>query len=179
MFPESDIRLGFWRFLAERATDTRTGFDVSCGSGVLFHLEMNRDVTRQDLERITPTELAASENEITDSDGSTVGYATLQDALLAYLIYRVSQTGSPTSLPAFGFQYDYATWLRTVVLVMEDALQDPSRLTVHMPVDEDGEYRSQTGLDKVKIHTMRIDGSWDCLSRDTFDTVKEHFTGAG
>jgi hypothetical protein len=171
VFPEDDLRLGFWQFVAGRAGDGR--FDnVKNDNPVLNGIEFNRDAARIDLESISKIE-AEKPDGFKQGNGTTLGYASIQDALLAYLIQRASK--APSILE--GFPYNYTTWLRTVILVMADAACEPDRLTLHIPVNEEGEYDPQSS--RLQEYTMRTDGPWDCLSRDTFDTIRKHFAKAG
>lgn len=177
MFPEDDLRLDFWQFVVGRADDARTDYELG-PSLVLNGLELHRGVARQDVEGITNREASFNELEFQTDIGVVIGYTSIQDALLAYLIHRLSTASSGTiSSRIDGFPYDYATWLRTVVLVMTDAAREPDRLTLHIPVNEEGRYDPESS--RVHEHTMRLDGSWDCLSRDTFAMIKRHFQKTG
>lgn len=100
-------------------------------------------------------------------------YKTLQDALLAFLIYRVSSSEA--------FPYPYATWLRTVVLVVTQAQREPRLLTVRFDEDENGELwaPSQRPPATHREFTMTLEGSWDCLSHDTFKTIRGTFSHRG
>ena len=168
MFPEDDLRGDFWLFVYMRALDPRVlvsdDFEPDpAGSGLLNTLEERRDVVRYYLAQ-------GDERPHEYEPGWPVAYRSLQDALLAYLITRMSS-------PGLGFPYDYATWLRTVVLVVVDAQRDPSLLKVTITVDEDG-VPDPSGSQREE-RTMTLDGSWDCLSRDTFRTIRRAYSGLG
>ena len=173
MYPEDDLSREFWHFVWSRACDPRKTRNDPAeeitphGTGALNSIEDRRNVVAWDLSEGKNQGL--KEHEIRYAN-ITVAYDSLQDALLAFLIYQVS---------ASHFPYDYSTWLRTVTLIVMDVARDPTRLTVIVPVTED----SVVGIELAPTsstrheHIMTLVGSWDCLSRDTFNTIKETLTG--
>jgi hypothetical protein len=97
----------------------------------------------------------------------------LQEALIAFLIYRVSRTD------VGGFRYDYATWLRTVVLVVAGAQQQPELLEVHVHIGPGGILKgpsndTSAGPWTDKVHSMTVDSDWSCLSQDTFNNIQRY-----
>jgi hypothetical protein len=168
VYPESDLSREFWHFVWSRACDPRKTRDdppaeiTPYGSGALNRIEDRRNVVAWDLSEGNNRGLR--EHEIRDPAGFNVAYDSLQDALLAFLIYQVSDGDFP---------YDYRTWLRTVVLIVMDVARDPERLTVIVPVtDSAGDILLDPTSSTRHEHVMTLEGSWDCLSRDTFNTIK-------
>jgi len=173
MYPEDDLCREFWHFVWSRACDPRKTRDdpptdiQPYGSASLNGIEDRRNVVAWDLSEGAKQGL--NEHEIRDAAGFNVAYDSLQDALLAFLIYQVSDGN---------FAYDYSTWLRTVVLIVMDVARDSERLKVIVPVTEDstvGILLDPTSSTRHE-HIMTLMGSWDCLSRDTFNTIKETLT---
>jgi hypothetical protein len=172
VYPEDDLSREFWHFVWSRACDPRKTRDDSPaettphGTGALNRIEDRRNVVAWDLSKGKNQGLR--EHEIRDLAGFNVAYDSLQDALLAFLIYQMSDGAFP---------YDYGTWLRSVVLIVMDVARDPERLAVIVPVTGSAggillDPTSSTRHEQV----MTLIGSWDCLSRDTFKTIKETLT---
>ncbi len=174
MFPEDGLRQEFWFFVRGRAVDPRIGEDSPHRTATLDTLEERRDVLQYFL---------ADEDERVERyvPGWPVAYDTLQEALLAFLIYEVSNKSY------VDFPYDYATWLRTIVLIVANAQRDPSLLTVSIPVDSEGNPESPDEMRRgmpyqeptYQTRTMSLNGSWDCLSRDTFNFVRRTYHRLG
>jgi hypothetical protein len=170
MYPEDDLRREFWQFVRWRAADTRIQYDDPLVTHTLNELEDNRDGY---LISMYDNTHGPEEFRYGFGDGPVV-YMRLQDALLAFLIYRVSSDG--------GFPYSYETWLRTVVLVVAQAQREPSLLTVRVQVDPNEDhliFRSSDPQAKSREFTMALDGDWGCLSREAFDTTRETLAKRG
>jgi hypothetical protein len=168
MFPEDDLRLRFWAFIRDRALDSEANTDVPDTTQTLDDIEANRSAAQMIRRDLLSKEWRPFEH------GNAVVYDTLQEALLAFLIYWVSREGFP---------YNYATWLRTVVLITADVQRNPSLLALRVEVDANGRLRgSSEGVERWTERTfaMTLDGSWDhCLSRDTFRTIRRAYNRAG
>jgi hypothetical protein len=168
VFPEDDLRAEFWLFVYERALDPRISWKFEddegypAGSHVLEVLEAHRDLVRFYLTQVDDEEDRPHEFE----PGWPVAYRSLQDALLAFLIELLSKAGLERYL------YDYATWLRTVVLVVADAQRDPSCLTISFPLNEYGDPDRSIPPHHREERTMTLDGTWGCLSRDTYKLIR-------
>lgn len=164
VYPEDDLRREFWQFIRWRAADTRMQYDDPPEAHKLNELEDDRDgylISMYDTQG--PEEFRHG-----GCLDSPVAYMRLQDALLAFLIYRVSSSK--------GFRYSYETWLRTVVLIVTQAQREPGFLTVHVKVNHEETLLPATvdrrhGQDRE--FTMTLDGSWDCLSREAFETIQK------
>lgn len=160
MFPERYFASDFWLFVAENAIDPRLdeGQD-SRPSRVVSELLYNHSwLHGENIAAILPV-LAASVPRANDDDHQPLLFATLQDALLAFLVYLVSKSGQPAN-GRFACTYDI--WLRIVVLIMADIVREPDAL--QLMTGESGS-ASETWVS----HRMRIDPSWECLSEATFE----------
>lgn len=178
MFPEDDLRLEFWLFVRERAVDCRSGAREPVGTKTLDSLEWKRHtclIETADENRDYDEDVPGAFRNSGGGYGYPTAYKTLQNALLAFLVYRVSSSE--------GFPYSYATWLRTIVLVVTQAQREPRLLTVRIEEDENGELCAPSlrpaGPAGHREFTMTLEGSWDCLSHDTFKTIRRTFSHRG
>ena len=119
--------------------------------------------------------LDESSQYVVYEQGGPATYDTLQEALVAFLIYEVSKKGK--GLVTSSFPFGYATWLRTVVLIVADVQRDRMLLTVTVPTDYTGK-ASQAATHR-RDHTMTLGDNWDCLSRDTFNAIRQAFSRSG
>jgi hypothetical protein len=163
VYPEDDLRREFWQFVRWRAEDVRIAYDDRLEVHTLDELEDDRTGYLLSMySRIDgPEEFRVGYGDL------PVIYMKLQDALLAFFIYRVSSKK--------GFPYRYAVWLRTVVLVVMQAHLEPHLLTVRVELDAEG--RPTSPASKLGVgtreYTMALDGAWECLSHDTFKIIKD------
>jgi len=170
MYPEDDLRREFWQFVRLRAADIHAWDghrpqDFCYLDEIEDHrtsplLSMYSDMHEPGTDQL-PEEFRYGLGDL------PIAYVTLQNALLAFLMYRV--------LSDQGFPYSYEAWLRTVVLVVAQAQREPYFLTVRIEVDHDGEliFPTSDRHARCREFTMTLDGSWDCLSREAFETIKE------
>ena len=165
VYPEDDLRREFWQFVRWRAEDVRIAYDD--------RLEVH---TLDELEDDRTGYLLSMYSRIGRHKEFRVGYGDLpiiymklQDALLAFFIYRVSSKK--------GFPYRYTVWLRTAVLVVTQAHLEPHLLTVRVELDAKGRPTSPTSESGVRIreYSMSLDGVWECLNYDTFKIIKDTF----
>src|SRR5262249_28536104 len=99
-----------------------------------------------------------------DIDRTPWVYPTLNEALLGFLIYRVSNTRR--------FPYTFENWLKTAFLVLADVQHQPDLLKIRATTYE----RSGPALDtRESVRTMAVTDDWDCLSRDAFEHVLNRF----
>ena len=163
MYPEDDLCREFWQFVRWRAEDVRIAYDDRLEAHTLDELEDDRTgyllSMYSSVDR--PEEFRMGYGDL------PVIYMKLQDALLAFFIYRVSSRK--------GFPYGYAVWLRTVVLVVTQAHLEPQLLTVRVELDAEGRPTSLTSKPGVRTreYTMALDGVWECLSHYTFRIIKD------
>jgi hypothetical protein len=163
VYPEDDLRREFWQFVRWRAEDVRIAYDDRLAAHTLDELEDDR--TGYLLSMYSSVD--RSEELRVGYGDMPVIYMKLQDALLAFFIYRVSSKK--------GFPYRYAVWLRTVALVVTQAHLEPHLLTVQVELDADGRPASPTSKPRARTreYTMALDGAWECLSHDTFKIIKD------
>jgi hypothetical protein len=169
MYPEDDLRREFWQFVRLRAADKRIS-DIFPEAFIMLN-EIEDDRTSALLAMYSdvrhPGTQIPEETRHGSGDGP-VTYLTLQDALLAFLIYRVATNK--------GFPYSYETWLRTVVLVVTQAHREPRLLTVQVELNREGSPTLPTWNPEASSRefTLTLDGSWDCLSKDAFDAIRNN-----
>jgi hypothetical protein len=159
LFPERDLANEFWLFLRDQAIDPRgaDGCRPPCRALDLFEIDRQM-VTAYlgDLIKDPSSAFPADENE-----EEPRLYRTLQEALLAFLIYW-QQAGRR-------FPITYDIWVRTIVLIMADAQRSPGFLRL------EARDLSQEGKAKEWAHTMVISDDWDCLRRETYEFVLAAF----
>jgi predicted exporter len=166
MFPERYFASDFWLFVAENAIDPRLeeGSDTRPSRVVSELLYVHSFLHGDNIAALLPA-LAASVPKANDDDHQPLLFATLQEALLAFLVYLVGKGGQPAN-GRFACTYDI--WLRTVVLIMADIVHEPDALQ-QMTGERS---RSNTWVS----HRMQVGPSWECLSESTFDYVVRSLT---
>jgi hypothetical protein len=166
MFPENDLAAEFWLFVRDRAMDVRQGIDEIGGAATLNSVEHRRNVVR-----------GLSRHDLGETDDRTnynweLGpqiYATIQDALLAFLVNHMAQDR---------FVYNYATWLRTVAAILGDAVREPDWLTVIVPETKATADSIEEGAPAGEHQMTVSDSNWDCLNRETFHLIRKQYQGA-
>jgi len=160
MFPESNLAIEFWYFVRGRAIDPRNGGPLRrTGSDALDRVDEHATM-RYELE----CETRVNDNDLpyfNDDPGYPWTYATIQEALVAFLIDRATEGDFP---------YTYRIWLRTIILIMSDIQRDSGWLEL-IAQDETGEMGDKPAAERQQRHTMKVSDDWSCLSCDTFDFI--------
>ena len=162
MFAAEELCHEFWAFVRYRAFDERNEYMFSLP---LMELDDDRRERSRYLQPVDERTVQFGTGSLDEGARAPVVYETVQEALLDFLIDRIGTNWVP----------DFLDWLRAQALIMSQAAREPEWLTVRTPViGADGEWWP----DHLAAHTMKVaPGSWDSLSRETFDALVRRFFG--
>jgi hypothetical protein len=159
MYAANELRKAFWVFVRKQAFDEDNEYPLLGPLATVLAYRRIQSVYLQIEDQRTELPRDAR-------DWRPVVYETLQDALLDFLIFIVGDGRPP----------DFIDWLRAQALIVAQAAREPQWLTVKTPVMGDN---MEWSPDDLTTHTMGIaPGSWDTLSRETFDFIVRQYAGA-